>query len=95
MRNDKRISHIWNRYNALRGYTFQSDLPVASFLLKKTKEEFVSISNQPTEHKAYEVMLSIADTYGMNNPYPDSKAFLVLLWRCMMKILIWKWLLLL
>lgn len=44
MRSDTRFKHIWNRYNALRGYTVQSELPVALFLLKKTKEEFVSNS---------------------------------------------------
>lgn len=75
MRSATRLKHIWNRYNALRGYTVQSEQPVALFLLKKTKEEFVSNSKKPSEHKAYEVMLSIADSYGMNNPYPDSKAF--------------------
>ncbi|MEK5489826.1 restriction endonuclease subunit S [Paenibacillus sp. FSL R7-0297] len=75
MRSDTRFKHIWNRYNALRGYTVQSELPVALFLLKKTKEEFVSNSKKPTEHKAYEAMLSIADSYGMKNPYPDPKAF--------------------
>ncbi|MFX3636853.1 MAG: restriction endonuclease subunit S [Candidatus Pristimantibacillus sp.] len=75
MRNDKQINQIWNRYNALRGYTAQSELPVALFLLKKTKEGFVSNSKKPTEHKAYEVMLSIADSYGMKNPYPDSRTF--------------------
>ncbi|NTU30652.1 N-6 DNA methylase [Brevibacillus sp. HB1.1] len=75
MRNDKRMNHIWNRFNALRGYTAQSELPVALFLLKKTKEEFVSNSKKPTEQKAYEVMLSISNSCGMKNPYPDSKAF--------------------
>ncbi|SDF87013.1 N-6 DNA Methylase [Paenibacillus sp. cl6col] len=75
MLNDKRTNHIWNRYNALRGYAVQSDLPAALFLLKKTKEEFISNTKQPTEQNAYEVMLSIADSHGMNNQYPDSKAF--------------------
>lgn len=75
MRNDKRINQIWNRYNALRGYTVQSDLPVALFLLKKTKEEFVTNKKPPNEQRTYEVMLSIADNYQMTNPYPDSKAF--------------------
>ncbi|MBX4150741.1 restriction endonuclease subunit S [Paenibacillus lautus] len=75
MRNDMRVNKIWNRYNAVRGYTVQSDLPVALFLLKKTKDEFVSTSKKPTELKAYEALLSIADSYGMHNPYPDSKAF--------------------
>jgi type I restriction enzyme M protein len=75
MRNDKRMNHIWNRYNALRGYTAQSEYPIALFLLKKTKEEFVSNSKKPTEQKAYEVMLSIADRSGMKNPYPDSRTF--------------------
>ncbi|PEN67162.1 restriction endonuclease subunit S [Bacillus toyonensis] len=75
MLNDKQMKYIWDRYNTLRGYTVQSELPVALFLLEKTKQEFVSNSKNPTEHKIYEVMLSIADSYGMNNPYPDSKAF--------------------
>lgn len=75
MRNDKQMNHIWNRYNALRGYTAQSELHVVLFLLKKTKEEFVSNSKRPTEQKAYEVMLSIADNYGMKNPFTDSRTF--------------------
>lgn len=73
--NDKQMNHIWNRYNALRGYTAQSELHVALFLLKKTKDEFLSSSRKPTEQKAYELMLSISNSYGMKNPYPDSKAF--------------------
>ncbi|MFK4474184.1 hypothetical protein ABH897_003934 [Paenibacillus sp. RC73] len=75
MRNDKRMNHIWSRYNALRGYTAQSELPSALFLLKKTKDEFASNSKKPTEQKAYEVMISISNSYGMKNPYPDSKVF--------------------
>jgi hypothetical protein len=75
MRNDKRMNHIWNRYNALRGYTVLSELPVALFLLKKTKEEFVTNSKKPSEHRAYEILLSLADSYEMKNPFPDSKAF--------------------
>lgn len=75
MRNDKRINQIWNRYNALRGYTVPSELPVALFLLKKTKEEFMTTSKKHSEHKVYEIMLSIADKHDMKNPFPDSKAF--------------------
>ncbi|ODB61579.1 restriction endonuclease subunit S [Paenibacillus polymyxa] len=75
MRNDKQMNYIWNRYNALRGYTAQSELQVALFLLKKTKDEFLSSSRKPTEQKAYELMLSISNSYGMKNPYPDSKTF--------------------
>lgn len=74
VRTTTRVNHIWNRYNALRGYTIQSELPVTLFLLKKTKEE-LSNSKKTTEHKAYEVMLSIADSYGMNNPFPNSRTF--------------------
>lgn len=43
---DKRMNQIWTRYNALRGYTVLSELPVALFLLKKTKEEFVTTSKR-------------------------------------------------
>lgn len=75
MRNDKQMNYIWNRYNALRGYTAQSELQVALFLLKKTKDKFLSSSRKPTEQKAYELMLSISNSYGMKNPYPDSKTF--------------------
>lgn len=75
MRNDKQINQIWNRYNALRGYTVQSELPVALFLLKKTKDEFLANPQKTTEQKAYKVMQSIADSYGLKSPYMDSKAF--------------------
>jgi type I restriction-modification system DNA methylase subunit len=75
MRNDNQINHIWNRYNALRGYTVQSELTVELFLLKKTKDEFVANLQKPTEHNVYEVMLSIADGYEMKNPFSDSKSF--------------------
>ncbi|REE84551.1 N-6 DNA methylase [Paenibacillus taihuensis] len=74
MSNDKRMNQIWNRYNALRGYTAQLELPGALFLLNKTKEEFVN-SKKPTEQKAYEMMLSISNSYGMKNPFMDSKVF--------------------
>lgn len=75
MRNDNQINHIWNRYNALRGYTVQSELTVVLFLLKKTKDEFVTNLQKPTEHNVYEVMLSIAEGYEMKNPFSDSKSF--------------------
>lgn len=75
VRNDKQINQIWNRYNALRGYTVQSELPVALFLLKKTKDEFLANPQKTTEQKAYKVMQSIADSYGLKSPYMDSKAF--------------------
>lgn len=75
MRNDRRMNQIWTRYNALRGYTVLSELPVALFLLKKTKEEFVTTSKKHSELKAYEIMLSIADSHDMKNPFQDSKAF--------------------
>lgn len=75
VRNDKQINQIWNRYNALRGYTVQSELPVALFLLKKTKDEFLANPQKTTEQKAYKVMQSIAGSYGLKSPYMDSKAF--------------------
>ncbi|MEK4272537.1 restriction endonuclease subunit S [Paenibacillus sp. FSL R7-0026] len=75
MRNDKRMNHILNRYNALRGYTAQSEVPTALFLLKKTKEAFASNTKKTTEQNSYEMMLSISNSYGIQNPFPDSKAF--------------------
>lgn len=74
MRNNKRMDQIWNRYNALRGFTAQSELPGALFLLKKTKEA-LSNSKRITEQKAYEMMVSISNSYDIENPYPNTKAF--------------------
>lgn len=75
MRNDKQINQIWNRYNALRGYAVQSELPVALFLLKKTKDEFVTSPQKPTEQKAFKALQSLADKYGLLNPFKDPAAF--------------------
>jgi hypothetical protein len=75
VRNDKQINQIWNRYNALRGYAVQSELPVALFLLKKTKDEFVTSPQKPTEQKAFKALQSIADKYGLLNPFKDPAVF--------------------
>lgn len=75
MHEKNRIEKIWKRYNALRGYTSQTELPIALFLIKKVKEEFQDSNKRTTEQKLYESMLSIADGFGMKNPYANSKEF--------------------
>lgn len=75
MHEKNRIEKIWKRYNALRGYTSQTELPIALFLIKKVKEEIQGSSKRITEQKLYETMLSIADKFGMKNPYANSKEF--------------------
>jgi len=59
----------------LRSYMNSDEMLIGMFLAAKTKKEYEKIPNKVNENSTYETMLTLADSLGVRNPFPDAKHF--------------------